>query len=73
MTGGVNTTDRKLVSVRYGTTKQGKKVTSKGFDIPKPRLVRPQLKPHVCLNESNCKTCSEFVNQLDKWRRKNER
>lgn len=41
---GENSKSIDLVIVRYGTAKQGKKVaskTSRKFDQPKPRLVRP--------------------------------
>ena len=84
MKGGDRSTDTKLVPVRYGTTKHVKmeksvpnndtdvilkqKNSKRKFDLPKARLVRPQLKPHVCLNESNCLICKDFINKLDEWR-----
>ena len=63
MNRGEKSTDIGIIS----NTRRGIKANRK-FGMPQPRLVRPQLKPHVCLNESNCLICKDFINKLDEWR-----
>ena len=66
MNGGEKDTGIIIISCKNGNKTHQKRK----FDLPNPSLTRPQLKPHVCLNESNCKICSEFINELNQWRKK---